>query len=90
MMVMIIAKYDSCTKIIVSALAACGTLAGELVLGHFTHGRRGIVLHLPFSVICAAGIFFTAASTAYYSTLSGAAEIEPNEKTHLLPGARPE
>ena len=71
-------------------LAVCGTLAVELILGHFTHGRRGIVLHFPFSVVCVAGIFLTTASTAYYSTLSGAAEGGLNEKTHLLPDARPE
>ena len=54
MKVMIVAKYYSCTKMLVNALAVCGTLAGELVVdvGHCTYGRRGIVLHLPFSLIC--------------------------------------
>ena len=52
LMVMIVAKYDSCTKMLVTALAVCGTLVGELVVGHCTYGRRGIVLHLPFSLIC--------------------------------------
>ena len=87
MKVMIVAKYYSCTKMLVNALAVCGTLVGELVVGHCTYGRRGIVLHLPFSLICVTGIFLTAASTAYYSSLSGAAEkpeIEPNEKTHFF------
>ena len=94
MMVMITAKYDSCTKMLVNALAMCGTLGGELALGHLTYGRRGIVLHLPFSVICVTGVFLTAASTVYYATLPGPvyystlprpAQIEPNEKTRLMP-----
>ena len=85
--VMIVAKYDSCTKMLVSALAMCGTLGAELALGHLTYGRRGIVLHLPFSLLCVTGIFLTAASTAHYTSLPGAAEkpeIEPNEKTHFF------
>ena len=75
MKVMITAKYDSCTKMLVSALAVCGTLVVELILGHFTEGRRGIVLHLPFSVICMTGIGLTAAITAHYSALPGPAQI---------------
>ena len=87
MMVMITAKYDSCTKMLVDALAVCGTLGGEVALGHFTSGRRGIVLHLPFSVMCVTGVFLTAAFSVYYSTLPKPTEVQPNEKTRLVSGS---
>ena len=86
MMVMIIVKYDSSTMTLVDSLAVCGTMGGEVALGHCTSGRRGITLHFPFPfVTCVTGVILTTAFSVYYSTLPGPAqtEVQPNEKTRL-------